>query len=52
MVIEKTDVKKEDASKLDLYRQIGIGYQAMLDGKEKSLDQVKEEIQDRRNSRG
>lgn len=52
MVIEKTDVKKEDAAKLDLYRQIGIGYQAMLDGKEKSLGQVKKEIQDRRNSRG
>lgn len=43
--------EKEDVSKLELYRLIGEGYKAMQEGKESTLESVKERISKRRAER-
>ena len=42
---------QEDSARLRLYTLIGEGYQAMLDGRESTLEDVKQRIEDRRNKR-
>ena len=43
--------EKEDISKLELYRLIGEGYKAMQEGRESTLESVKERISKRRSER-
>ena len=42
----------QDISKLELYRLIGEGHKAMLEGRESPLKAVKEKIRKRREERG
>ncbi len=43
--------KKEDISKLELYRLIGEGYKAMQDGRVSTIEEVKARIEKRRAER-
>lgn len=43
--------EKQDESKLELYRLIGEGYKAMQEGRETTLESVKEKIAKRREER-
>lgn len=48
-VMEKTN---EDKAKLELYRLIGEGYNAMQEKRESTLDEVVRKIEKRRAQRG
>lgn len=50
MLVVKPQIEneKEDISKLELYRLIGEGYKAMQEGRESTLESVKERISQRR----
>ena len=54
MLATKPHMENEikDESKLELYRAIGEGYKAMKEGKEATLESVKEKIAQRRAERG
>ena len=43
--------KQEETARLRLYTLIGEGYQAMLDGRESTLEDVKQRIAGRRKKR-
>ena len=43
--------RKEDISKLELYRLIGEGYKAMQDGRVSTIEEVKARIEKRRAER-
>ncbi|WP_192848884.1 hypothetical protein [Roseburia sp. 499] len=48
-IMEKTN---EDKAKLELYRLIGEGYNAMQEKRETTLDEVVQKIEKRRAQRG
>ena len=43
--------RRDEAARLRLYTLIGEGYQAMLDGRESTLEEVRQRIEDRRKTR-
>ncbi len=49
--MEATETKKNDEATLELYSLLGQGYKAMQEGRESSIDEVKERIQKRREQR-
>lgn len=49
--MEMTESKKKDEAKLELYALLGQGYKAMQEGRESSIDEVKERIKQRREER-
>lgn len=54
MLATKPQPAKEtsDTAKLELYRLIGEGYKAMQDGRTSTIDEVREKVEQRRNTRG
>ena len=46
--METPETKKNDEATLELYSLLGHGYKAMQEGRESSIDEVKERIQKRR----
>ncbi len=46
--MEMTETKKKDEAKLELYSLFGQGYKAMQEGREISIEEVKERIKQRR----
>lgn len=46
--MEMTETKKKDEAKLELYALLGQGYKAMQEGRESSIEEVKERIKQRR----
>ncbi len=46
--MEMTETKKKDEAKLELYSLLGQGYKAMQEGRESSIEEVKERIKQRR----
>ncbi|MDD3139040.1 MAG: hypothetical protein PHX08_08725 [Lachnospiraceae bacterium] len=44
----KIENQREDSSKLELYRLIGEGYKAMQEGRETTLETIKERISRRK----
>ena len=49
--MEATEIKKHDEATLELYSLLGQGYKAMQEGRESSIDEVKERIRKRREQR-
>lgn len=49
--MEMTESKKKDEAKLELYTLLGQGYRAMQEGRESSIEEVKERIKQRREQR-
>ncbi|MCM1246533.1 MAG: hypothetical protein NC293_12900 [Roseburia sp.] len=46
--MKTTEIKKKDEAKLELYTLLGQGYKAMQEGRESSIEEVKERIKQRR----
>lgn len=46
--MEMTETKKKDEAKLELYALLGQGYKAMQEGRESSIEEVRERIKQRR----
>lgn len=49
--IKPQKAKKEDISRLELYRLIGEGYKAMQDGRVSTIEEVKARLEKRRAER-
>lgn len=45
-------VEPTDTAKLEFYRLIGEGYKAMQDGRNSTIDEVREKLKNRRDERG
>lgn len=52
IVMEVTERTKKDEATLELYSLLGQGYKAMQEGRESSIDEVRERMQKRREQRG
>ena len=50
--MEVTERTKKDEATLELYSLLGQGYKAMQEGRESSIDEVRERMQKRREQRG
>lgn len=50
-MMEATATRKHDEAKLELYSLLEQGYKAMQEGRESSIDEVKERIKKRRQQR-
>ena len=49
--METTEIKKHDEATLELQSLLGQGYKAMQEGRESSIEEVKERIRKRREQR-
>ena len=45
-------IEPTDTAKLEFYRLIGEGYKAMQDGRTRTIDEVREKLNKRREERG
>lgn len=51
LAAKQEDIKKEDISKLELYRLIGEGYKAMQEGRMSTIEEVEMRVAKRRAER-
>lgn len=49
--METSEIKRLDETTLELYSLLGQGYKAMQEGRESSIDEVKERLREKREHR-